>query len=59
MTIWLSMIINSIILFIELILMSAIINSKDKHNWYEHRFNEIHNEDNCSTNSVLIFNTYK
>ena len=46
------------ILFIVSILMSVIINSNDKHNWYEHRFNEIHNEDDSSTNATIIFSTY-
>ena len=46
------------IFFIVSILMSVIINNNDKHNWYEHRFNEIHNEDDSSTNVTIIFSTY-
>ena len=46
------------ILFIVLILMSVIINSNDKHNQYEYRFNVIYNEDNSNTNDAIIFSTY-
>ena len=62
MVVSLSMIVNGniigIIFFIVSILMSVIINSNDKDNWYEHRFNEIHNEDDSSTNAAIIFSTY-
>ena len=62
MVVSLSMIVNGniigIIFFIVSILMSVIINSNNKDNWYEYRFNEIHNEDDSSTNATIIFSTY-